>query len=135
MRPADEPPEQDPTSRRNEIVIVASRDVSRTAGSVPTGFHRHVTVPLPRGPVVMSPGGVMARGTYPARTTRYPAAAAEVGTWLPRLPFAGRLWLLGGLPVGLVLMCSPTPVWVAFYTFAVFLEIGHSFSPIVFAWT
>jgi len=77
----------------------------------------------------------MARGTYPARTTRYPAAAAEVGTWLPRLPFAGRLWLLGGLPVGLVLMCSPTPVWVAFYTFAVFLEIGHSFSPIVFAWT
>ena len=27
------------------------------------------------------------------------------------------------------------PVWVAFFTFAVFLEVGHAFSPIVFAWT
>ena len=52
-----------------------------------------------------------------------------------RIPFAGWLWLLSGLPVGLALAYSPSPVWVAFFTFAVLLEVGHAFSPIVFAWT
>ena len=52
-----------------------------------------------------------------------------------RIPLAGWLWLLSGLPVGLALAYSPLPVWVAFFTFAVFLEVGHAFSPIVFAWT
>jgi hypothetical protein len=56
-------------------------------------------------------------------------------TWASRIPFAGWLWLLSGLPVGLVLMWSPPPVWVAFFTFAVCLEVGHALSPIVFAWT
>lgn len=56
-------------------------------------------------------------------------------TWASRVPFAGWLWLLGGPPVGLVLMLSPPPVWVAFFTFAVCLEVGHALSPIVFAWT
>jgi len=56
-------------------------------------------------------------------------------TRFPRIPFAGWLWILGGLPVGLVLMCSPLPVWIAFFTLAVFLEVGHALSPIVFAWT
>jgi hypothetical protein len=56
-------------------------------------------------------------------------------TWTSRIPFAGWLWLLSGLPIGLVLMWSPPPVWVAFFTFAVCLEVGHALSPIVFAWT
>jgi len=56
-------------------------------------------------------------------------------TWLPRIPFVGWLWILSGLPVGLVLMWSPLPVWIAFFTFAVFMEVGHALSPIVFAWT
>jgi hypothetical protein len=43
--------------------------------------------------------------------------------------------MLSGLPVGLVLACSPPPVWIAFFTFAVLLEVGHALSPIVFAWT
>lgn len=51
-----------------------------------------------------------------------------------RLPFAGWLWLLSGLPVGLVLMCSPFRVWTAFFTLFVFMEVGHALSPIVFAW-
>jgi len=42
--------------------------------------------------------------------------------------------MLSGLPVGLILMCSPLPVWIVFFTFAVFLEVGHALSPIVFAW-
>jgi hypothetical protein len=53
----------------------------------------------------------------------------------PGIPFVGWLWLLSGLPIGLVLMSSPPPVWIAFFTFAVFLEVGHALSPIVFAWT
>jgi len=56
-------------------------------------------------------------------------------TWFSRVPFAGWLWLLSGVPVGLVLACSPPSVWVVFFTFAVFLEVGHALSPIVFAWT
>jgi hypothetical protein len=32
-------------------------------------------------------------------------------------------------------MWSPLPVWIAFFTFAVLLEVGHALSPIVFAWT
>ena len=44
-----------------------------------------------------------------------------------RVPFAGWLWLLSGLPVGLALAYSPLPVWVAFFTFAVLLEVGHAF--------
>jgi hypothetical protein len=32
-------------------------------------------------------------------------------------------------------MCSPPPVWIVFFTFAVFLEVGHALSPIVFAWS
>ena len=55
--------------------------------------------------------------------------------WFSRIPFAGRLWILSGLPVGLVLACSPPPVLIAFFTLAVFLEVGHALSPIVFAWT
>jgi len=54
---------------------------------------------------------------------------------LPRLPFAGWLWILSGLPVGLLLFLSPPPVWNAFFAFAVLLEVGHALSPIVFAWT
>jgi hypothetical protein len=56
-------------------------------------------------------------------------------TWLPRIPFVGWLWILSGLPVGLVLLSSPPPVWIVFFTFAVCLEVGHALSPIVFAWT
>jgi hypothetical protein len=43
--------------------------------------------------------------------------------------------MLSGLPVGLALMYSPPTVWIAFFTFAVFMEVGHALSPIVFAWT
>jgi hypothetical protein len=56
-------------------------------------------------------------------------------TWASRIPFAGWLWLLSGLPVGLILMWSPPPVWVAFFTFSVWLEVGDAMLSIVFAWT
>jgi len=64
-----------------------------------------------------------------------PSGGVRIVSRFARMPFAGWLWLLSGLPVGLVLAYSPLPVWVAFFTFAVFLEVGHAFSPIVFAWT
>jgi hypothetical protein len=56
-------------------------------------------------------------------------------TRFARLPFVGWLWILSGLPVGLLLMFSPPSVWIVFFTFAVFLEVGHALSPIVFAWS
>jgi len=56
-------------------------------------------------------------------------------TRLARIPFVGWLWILSGLPVGLVLMSSPPPIWIVFFTFAVSLEVGHALSPIVFAWS
>jgi hypothetical protein len=49
--------------------------------------------------------------------------------------FVGWLWLLSGVPVGIVLVVMPPParLW-CFHIFAV-LETAHSFSPIVLAWT
>src|SRR5262249_39718982 len=64
-----------------------------------------------------------------------PSDIAEIVAGFPRIPFVGWLWILSGLPVGLVLMSSPPPIWIAFFTFAVFLEIGHALSPIVVAWS
>ena len=77
----------------------------------------------------------MIRAVHPSKVNQDVAHIKEIVTWLPRLPFVGWLWILSGLPVGLVLMCSPLSVWVVFFTFAVFLEVGHALSPIVFAWT
>jgi hypothetical protein len=49
--------------------------------------------------------------------------------------FVGWLWLLSGLPVGLALVVLPPAGRLLFYTAAVFLETGHSLSPIVMART
>ena len=48
--------------------------------------------------------------------------------------FVGRLWLLSGLPIGLALVVLPPAERLVFFTAAVFLETGHSLSPIVMAW-
>lgn len=77
----------------------------------------------------------MTRAANPPKLDRYAADTADVATWLPRIPFVGWLWIASGLPVGLVLLYSPPPVWIVFFTFAVCLEVGHALSPIVFAWT
>src|SRR5271156_1290502 len=45
------------------------------------------------------------------------------------------LWLLSGPGVGLALVMAPPAVRLWFFVAAVFLETGHSFSPIVLAWT
>jgi hypothetical protein len=49
--------------------------------------------------------------------------------------FVGWLWLLSGLPIGLALVVLPPAGRLLFFTAAVFLETGHSLSPIVMAWT
>ena len=49
--------------------------------------------------------------------------------------FVGWLWLLSGLPIGLTLVALPPAGRLLFFTAAVFLETGHSLSPIVMAWT
>jgi hypothetical protein len=45
------------------------------------------------------------------------------------------LWLLSGVPVGLALLFMPSTVRFACFVIFVFLETGHSLSPIVLAWT
>jgi hypothetical protein len=49
--------------------------------------------------------------------------------------FVGWLWLLSGLPIGLALVVLPPAGRLLFFTAAVFLETGHSLSPIIMAWT
>jgi hypothetical protein len=49
--------------------------------------------------------------------------------------FVGWLWLLSGLPIGLALVALPPTGRLLFFTAAVFLETGHSLSPIIMAWT
>ncbi len=49
--------------------------------------------------------------------------------------YAGWLWLLSGLPVGLMLLVSPSAVRYWCFALFVVLETAHSFSPIVVAWT
>jgi hypothetical protein len=49
--------------------------------------------------------------------------------------FAGLLWGLSGLPIGLALIFLPPPARLACFTLFVLLETGHSLSPIVLAWT
>src|SRR5258708_34801193 len=44
-------------------------------------------------------------------------------------------WILSGLPVGLVLIFMPQQALLVFFPLVVLLETGHSFSPIVLAWT
>jgi hypothetical protein len=75
-----------------------------------------------------------ALGEMPTKSARS-RTSGEAVTWLPQIPFVGWLWLSSGLPVGLVLMWSPPSAWIAFFTFAVLMEVGHALSPIVFAWT
>ena len=45
------------------------------------------------------------------------------------------LWLLSGLPVGIALIVLPPAAQLACFVLFVFLETGHSLSPIVLAWT
>jgi hypothetical protein len=78
----------------------------------------------------------MIRAANPSKlNARVVAPSRERASSSARIPFAGWLWAASGLPVGLALIAAPPPVWIAFFTFAVFLEIGHALSPIVFAWT
>ena len=49
--------------------------------------------------------------------------------------FAGFLWGLSGLPVGLALIFLPAPARHACFTLFVLLETGHSLAPIALAWT
>lgn len=78
----------------------------------------------------------MIRAAEPTRSIPRDGGAVTRPVTLARhLPFVGWLWLLGGLPAAVLLISSPPPVWIAFFTLAVFLEIGHAVSPIVFAWT
>ena len=49
--------------------------------------------------------------------------------------YAALLWLLSGLPVGLALIFLPASVALWCFVLFVFLETGHSLSPIVLAWT
>src|SRR5215471_2991493 len=54
--------------------------------------------------------------------------------WI-RGPWWDGFWLLSGLPIGLVLLLAPPVALLMFFTLAVLLETGHSFSPIVLAWS
>src|SRR5215467_1131695 len=47
--------------------------------------------------------------------------------------FALWLWLLSGLPVGLILVFLPPPARLVAFTLFVALETGHSLSPIALA--
>jgi hypothetical protein len=55
-------------------------------------------------------------------------------TWI-RSPWWDGFWILSGLPVGLSLLLMPPHALLVFFTVAVLLETGHSFSPIVLAWS
>jgi hypothetical protein len=52
-----------------------------------------------------------------------------------RGPWWDGFWILSGLPVGLALLFAPPAARLAFFTLVVLLETGHSFSPIVLAWS
>jgi hypothetical protein len=49
--------------------------------------------------------------------------------------FVVWLWLLSGLPIGLILVFAPAPIGFAFFAAAIVLETGHVLSPIVLVWT
>jgi hypothetical protein len=55
-------------------------------------------------------------------------------TWI-RGPWWDGFWILSGLPVGLALLFMPPAALLLFFTLAVLLETGHSFSPIALAWS
>jgi hypothetical protein len=49
--------------------------------------------------------------------------------------FVGWLWLVSGLPIGAALIWLPDAWRFWFFLAAVFLETGHSLSPVALAWT
>jgi hypothetical protein len=49
--------------------------------------------------------------------------------------YLGALWLLSGVPVGVVLSFLPPAARLGCFTFFVLLETGHNMAPIVLAWT
>ena len=55
-------------------------------------------------------------------------------TWI-RSPWWDGFWILSGLPVGMALLFMSPAALLLFFTLVVFLETGHSFSPIVLAWS
>ena len=54
--------------------------------------------------------------------------------WI-RGPLWDGCWILSGLPIGLGLLLLPPFALLIFFTLVVILETGHSFSPIMLAWS
>jgi hypothetical protein len=54
--------------------------------------------------------------------------------WI-RSPLWDGIWILSGAPLAAALLCLSTPQLYAILFFTVFADVGHSFSPVVLAWS